>query len=433
MPRAGLAVQLDDRTSLRFGYARYTIPSEDNFADPPFAGFEAVNFLEPPYFGFDATQNITAPLAGVPQARFSDPFPAASNPLIQPRGKGFGRYLGLGGSNLLWFHQDFKRGVNDRINVSLSRMLPNEIVADVTYFANFGHDLPYTRNLNQTDPRLSYEFKAALDATVPNPFYQYLTPQTFPGPLRNQSTVRLSSLLRPYPQYGGLFELYNPGRDLRYHALQIRVQRAFRHGYNFLFGYNYQRERSTEYFDEVAAYLNELTFQESSAPRHRMSVAGIYELPFGQARAHLSQLPGLLDGIVGGWQIAGVFYFNSGQYLRFGSMLVDGDPTIDNPTPDRWFDTSKFQRQPAFTPRTNPWQYPGLTGPVFWTIDSTLTKLVRVTGNVRTEFKLAAYNVTNRLNRANPDLSVLSSNFGRTLRQGGSTGRQVELGLKILF
>lgn len=353
--------------------------------------------------------------------------------MIQPRGKGFGRYLGLGGDNLLWFHQDFKRGVNDRLNISVSRMLTNETVADVTYFANIGHDLPYTRNLNQIDPRLSYEHKSALDATVPNPFFLYLTPQTFPGPLRNQSTVRVSSLLRPYPQYGGLFVVYNPGRESRYHALQMRVKRAFRQGYNFLFGYNYHRETTTEYFDEVAAYLNEFTFQESSTPRHRISAAGIYELPFGKERAHLSQLHPVLDGIVGGWQITGVFYFNSGSYLRFGPMLVDGNPKLENPTPDRWFDTSRFQRQPAFTPRTNPWQYPGLTGPVFWTIDGTLSKQVRVRGNVRTEFKLAAYNVTNRLNRANPDVNVLSSNFGRTLRQSGTPGRQMELGLKVLF
>jgi hypothetical protein len=147
----------------------------------------------------------------------------------------------------------------------------------------------------------------------------------------------------------------------------------------------------------------------------------------------LSQLHPVLDGIVGGWQVAGVFYFNSGDYLRFGSVLVDGNPKLENPTPDRWFDTSRFQQQPAFTQRTNPWQYPGLTGPVFWTIDGTLSKQVRVAKNVRTEFKLAAYNVTNRLNLANPDLNVLSSNFGRTLRQRGSTGRQVEFGLKVLF
>ena len=50
------------------------------------------------------------------------------------------------------------------------------------------------------------------------------------------------------------------------------------------------------------------------------------------------------------------------------------------------------------------------------------------------ELRAAAYNLTNRLNRANPDLVITSSSFGQSLRQFGSvTGRQVELGLRIVF
>ncbi|MPY87494.1 MAG: carboxypeptidase regulatory-like domain-containing protein [Luteitalea sp.] len=437
MPRAGLALRIDDKTALRVGYARYVVPTEYNFSPSPFAGFEALNFLEPPYLGFDATQSVGPPLQGIPQARLNDPFPADSNPLIPPLGKDNGRYLGLGGDNLVWYYQDLKPEVNDRINVSLQRELLGELVTDVTYFVNFGHNVPHTRNLNQMDPRLSYEHGSALDATVPNPFYQYLTPETFPGPLRNQETVSLGELLRPYPQYGGLHVAYTPERRSRYHALQISARRPYRSGYSFLFGYNYHRQRTEEYFDAVANYLNEFTFQDAAgqgSPRHRLSAAGIYELPFGRDRAYLANLHPALDAVVGAWQVSGAFYFNSGEFLRFGPALVDGDPTLDNPTPDRWFDTSKFQQQPDYTPRTNPLQYPSLTGPVFWTLDATLTKQFRLQGSVRAEFKLAAYNATNRLNRANPNTGVLNSTFGRSLAQrGGTSGRQLELGLKILF
>jgi len=433
MPRAGLALRLDDRSSLRFGYARYVIPTEYNFSPSPFAGFEALNFLEPPYLGFDATQFVAPVLQGIPQARISDPFPAAANPLVPPRGKGFGRYLGLGGENLAWFFQDFKRGVNDRFNLSISRQLPGQIVAEVTLFANFSHDLPYTENLNMADPRLGYEHKGALRATVANPFFQYLTADTFPGPLRNQRTVSVGSLLRPYPQYGGLFEAYTPGRLERYQSVQIQLQRAFRDGYNFLFGYVYLRERDHQFFDEVADYLNRFEFQESASPRHRISAAGTYELPFGKGRRHLSTLHPVADAVLGGWQLVGAWYFNSGDYLRFGTMLADGNPKLDNPTPQRWFDTSKFRQQPADTPRTNPKQYSGLTGPYFWDLQGSVSKYFQVTERIRTEFKLAAYNATNRLNRNNPDLNVLSSTFGQALRQRGTSGRQVEVGLKILF
>lgn len=434
MPRAGLALRINDRTALRAGYARYVVPTEYNFSPAPFSGFEALNFLEPPYLGFDATQSVAPPLQGIPQARLSDPFPADSNPLIPPLGKDNGRYLGLGGDNLVWFRQDLEPEMNDRISVSLQRELPGRVITDITYFVNFGHNVPYTRNVNQMDPRLWYEHGSALDATVPNPFYQYLTPGTFPGALRNQQTIALSELLRPSPQYGGLYVAYSPDRRSRYHALQISVRRPHLNGYSFLFGYNYNREKEEEYFDAVASYLDAFSFQASNQPRHRLSAAGIYELPFGRDRAYLSSLHPVVDALVNGWQMTGAFYFNSGQYLRFGPAVVDGDPTLDNPAPDRWFDTSKFQQQPAYTPRTNPWQYPGLTGPVYWNVDGTLTKQFRLRGDTRIELELAAYNVTNRLNRAMPVTNVLNPNFGRTLRQLNSTsGRQLELGLKILF
>jgi hypothetical protein len=435
MPRAGAAIRLGQKSSLRIGYARYAAPTEFNFIDAPFSGFEAINFLEPPFFGFDARQNPAPVLVGIPQARFNDPFPTNSNPLLPPRGKGFGRYLGLGGENLVWFYQINRRGANDRFNVSLQYQLPNQTVFDFTYFANFGNNLGYTFNVNQTDPMLSYTHKAALSQTVSNPFYNYLTPETFPGPSRNQQRVTIGSLLRPYPQYGGLYEIATPGFEERYHSYQFKVQRAFRNGYNFLFGYVYIREKSSDFYDDIATYNKQISFLNSASPRHRISTAGTYELPFGRGRKYMTDANAWLDGVLGGWQVVGVWYFTSGDYLRFGSMLASGDPAIPNPTPDRWFDTSKFAQQPAYTPRSNPKQYDGLTGPQYWDLQGTLSKQFRITERYRAEFKAGAYNVTNRLNRANPDTGVLSANFGKTLRQRspGTVGRQVELSLKLFF
>ena len=44
----------------------------------------------------------------------------------------------------------------------------------------------------------------------PNPFYNYLTPSQFPGGLRNQKTVTLWQLLRPYPQYEEIYLSHVP-------------------------------------------------------------------------------------------------------------------------------------------------------------------------------------------------------------------------------
>jgi hypothetical protein len=131
--------------------------------------------------------------------------------------------------------------------------------------------------------------------------------------------------------------------------------------------------------------------------------------------------------------VIGAWYFNSGNFLRFGAMTATGDPVLSNPTPQKWFDTSKFSVLPSYTPRTNPWQYPDVKGPIYWEVQGTLSKTFRITERVQTELKAAAYNVTNRLNRADPPTAVTSSTFGQALRQNISNGRQLELGLKILF
>src|SRR5438876_11567040 len=85
------------------------------------------------------------------------------------------------------------------------------------------------------DPRLSYTYKSALSATGANPFYNYGTPQTFPGAaLRNAKTIAISSLLISYPQYTGISQTGTDLRKARDQSRQLRGQRAFANGLTFL-------------------------------------------------------------------------------------------------------------------------------------------------------------------------------------------------------
>ena len=68
------------------------------------------------------------------------------------------------------------------------------------------------------------------------------------------------------------------------------------------------------------------------------------------------------NAIAGGWSISGIYRFLDGQLLRYGGMLVNGDPSVDEPTRERWFNTDAFSRLPAFTRRTNPWYFDDIRG-----------------------------------------------------------------------
>jgi hypothetical protein len=296
------------------------------------------------------------------------------------------------------------------------------------------------------DPRIVYQYKGATSVTVANPFYNYLTPAQFPGPLRNQQNIPITNLLVQRPQYGNLYEAFMPGLKEQYYSFDVRIQRPFSHGFNFLYGYSYIREKcqcitsssnaqaiSAYFANAIDNYFDRPDWVDSINPHHRMTAAGTYQLPFGPGRTFLSNSPRVVNAVLGGWQTVGTFTFNTGPYLEFGPAVVSGDPAIPNPTPTHWFDTTKFQTLSPYVMQTNPDHYPDLRGPAFWDIDATLSKQFAMTERFHAELRAEAYNLTNRLNRANPDLVVTSATFGQSLRQTITTGRQVELGLKIIF
>jgi hypothetical protein len=421
LPRAGIALRLNDRSSLRVGYARYAVASDSSTAVVDVLG-------STPYQGFDQTTNPLPILEGRPQARLFDPFPAGVNPLVPPIGKSLGRYTGLG-TDTLWFRQDWRNETNDRINVSLQRQLPWLVVADLTWFMNFGHNSPQNLPINQVDPRLGFEYKAALSQSVPNPFYQILTPQQFPGQLRNNRNVTVGSLLSPYPQYGSLTERGVPFSRTRYNSIQLQVQRPFANGFNLLMGYNYNRGRSEEFYDNVDEYDRSVSWQSTNytLPRQKLTTAGIYQLPFGKGRKFLAGSNRFLDGVFGGWAVSGIYMWTSGVFLRFGGLDVIGEPVLDDPSDAARFNASAFRLLPAFTRRSNPWMYEGVTGPAFSNLDMTLAKEFRITERVRFELKMEAYNATNSFMGADPSMDVNSSVFARVVNiRAGYSGRQLQ-------
>ena len=452
-PRAGMAVKIDDRTALRAGYAMYTVPTEYMYSPaPPNSGAEDLVFLEPPFYGLSGNQSTQGLLQGVPQETFSNPYPAATNPLNPILGRNSGPQLGVGGSSLVWYPQNLSKAYNHRFNISIQHELPGQIVVSGTYFLNLGYRT-YTQELNGINPTLQLENETALTQTVTNPFYHYLNSTLNPGPLYNEPTVPLSSLLVKYPQYGALFQVGDCCAAERYNSLEFKVQKVFSKGYNFLAAYNYINENvQTNQFNDLTYYNNQMVWEPSNQPRHRISGAGTYELPFGKGRTYFNQMNRALDYAFGGWQVTGLFTFVSGDFPQFGNMIATGNPCISNPSPGEWFNTSVFQPISSSLPyslRTNPLQYGCLTGPKYANLDSTLSKAFAITERMKLELRMSAYNTTNKLNRGDPDTNIYDSTFGKALYQGSpggnfgpsaqggnnptNSGRQVEFGLKLKF
>jgi len=450
-PRVGMAYRINDKTALRAGWARFIVPATLT---------DGLNILgSVPYPGYSANSAVIAPLQGVPQATLSNPFPQG---VVPPTGNTLGRYTELGDTSggAIFFHQNFQPAVNDRLNVSLQRQLPAQLLLDVTFFANLSHNLPYAQNLNLVDPRIAFQQGNAVNTTVPNPFYNILPPEKMPGQLRTQQNVSVSQLIRPYPQYGDIWESLIGGRSDHYKSLQISVRRPFANGFNLVFGYNYSREVDQEYYDTLAEYLHQFTWMPTQTPRHRMTAASIYNLPFGRGRQYMSNANRFVDGVIGGWVLSGIFTYNSGLPLRFGSTstnspsqsnyvgaslnsapiangsgaVVSGNPALSNATLNRWFDTSLVQRLPAFTRATNPVQFENWLGPRFINIDLALAKQFTITERVHFELRVDAFNLPNSLTPANPITDPTNTNFGRIVDEAkGAYGRQIQYSGKFIF
>jgi hypothetical protein len=432
MPRLGAAYRIDDKSVVRAGYARFLMPItnvRDTLGD----------FVNQ-YTGYAQNSFTLGLLNGVPQQRLADPFPS-NNPVIEPYGQAYGRYTGLGGAVSL-DQYELRPQVNDRINFSYQREMWWKTVLEANYFLNLGTRVPYDINRNMMDPAFRYEQKQALNATVNNPFFGYLTPDKFPGALRNNRTVTLASLLVPYPQYGTITQTNTDGKKLNTQTLELRGQRPFHNGFSVLVAYAYNHERIQQWFDDIANY-RVLTsggeqgweWRPTDTPAHRLTTALTWLIPVGRGRAIGTDWNAAVDAVLGNWQYTASGRFYSGRPVFFNtSYVVSGNPKLDSPTRDRWFDTTRFAVQDSFTPRNNPWIYDGLNGPAAAFTDMTLTKTFNLNSRYRLEARLEAYNVFNTIVWDQPDVNISSANFGKVTRKRvDSNGREMQIGVRFVF
>jgi hypothetical protein len=115
---------------------------------------------------------------------------------------------------------------------------------------------------------------------------------------------------------------------------------------------------------------------------------------------------------------------------------VNGDPHVSDPGPLKWFNTSVFSPLPAYTRRSNPWQYAGITGPGRFNMDASLVKSFHIVERLRFELRMDVFNVLNNMTWANPDTGIYSTNFGRSSNNnqlGYTYGRRTQLGLRLDF
>ena len=208
----------------------------------------------------------------------------------------------------------------------------------------------------------------ALRASNPALYNQLAAQALFTSP-----TIQKNRLLRPFPHMSvgnGLQAQALPLGKVRTHAVEVSFQRRFSQGLSLNAAYSGIRaEEWLNVINEYDAAPTQWVTSQNARP-HRVTLNGVYELPFGRGRRFLTN-GGLLGMILGGWQTGQTFEWQPGPLLQFGNVFFYGDVddiALDDPTLDQWFNVDAgFERSatriPAdFQERLFPLRVDGLRG-----------------------------------------------------------------------
>ena len=107
-----------------------------------------------------------------------------------------------------------------------------------------------------------------------------------------------------------------------------------------------------------------------------------------------------------------------------------GDPTLDNPTPQAWFNKAAFAAPAQYT-FGNLGRY-ALRSSTFWNVDASVFRAFPFKENKSVEFRAESFNTPNTVIMGVPNGNVLDANFGKVTGVANSP-RSLQLGLKVIF
>jgi len=249
---------------------------------------------------------------------------------------------------------------------------------------------------------------------------------------------------RPYPEYGSIFYVESAGRST-YNSLQVFISRPLSRGVAFSAGYTYSRS-----MDDGSAFLDtagDKNFPQDSENMaaqwgrssfdypHRLSASFSVQLPSGHAVTRNTELRGIVT-LQSGQTLTPILRFdnsntgNTGQQSGSDHPNVGGNPTLSNPTADRWFNTAAFAVPPAYTFGNAGRNI--LRGPDFASVDLSLARRIRLKGKAALWLEAQVFNVLNRTNFDLPERYVDEpATFGRIF--SAKSPRQVQCAVRVSF
>jgi hypothetical protein len=151
----------------------------------------------------------------------------------------------------------------------------------------------------------------------------------------------VAQALKPFPQYRNINNILESQGTSDYNALQLKLDRRFSRGIQFGASYTFSKLLTDASEDvlgggrtgltNVLQFANDRASQRTVSPNnptHVFVVNYLIELPFGKGRRFLNR-GGIVDKIVGGFQLSGIQRYQSGLPLTFFTDNNDARGFLD--------------------------------------------------------------------------------------------------------
>jgi hypothetical protein len=280
----------------------------------------------------------------------------------------------------------------------------------------------------------------------------------------------------PFPQFTSFSGDSPPIANSIYHALQIRLEREFANGMQFLATYTWSKSiDNASATDDSNVFLGGGTTDGSTlnvqnphdlrAERavsvydipHVLQFSYVYQFPIGRGKRIGGGMNSVLNAIIGGWQTNGIVRITAGRPLIPGLDSSNPIPTwsqrpnlaeplrrastnaqasTDTDTGTSYFANPDALSQPDdFTLGSSPRTITSVRQPGARDVSMSLFKEFPLSGireGMRLEFRAESFNTFNHPQFAGPNATVGASDYG-FISSTVNSPREMQFGLKLYF
>ncbi|HVJ07641.1 MAG TPA: carboxypeptidase regulatory-like domain-containing protein [Acidisarcina sp.] len=248
---------------------------------------------------------------------------------------------------------------------------------------------------------------------------------------------------------------YGNDQDSHFSALQVTVAKQMSKGLSLTANYAWQR--GIDYGNQFVTWQrNAQKGRNNDIREQQLVLYGLYQLPFGRNKQFASNVPGVVDEIIGGWQISPVMNWSSGLPFTLsdsGCKIPGSVPCYPNGSGKnlnvslggynaqthrhKFFDAPNGSLPPGFT-------YAALDtigtagrndafGPEFFNTDLAVQKNFPIYESVLAQFRMDAFNVFNHINLALPSGTLDQGPQYISSQAPGASPRQLQFSLRVQF